>query len=346
MLLGKECTVGKIKAIFVAVLVIIVLALSAPAVPVGTKKKQRSEKSAAWLWRDPGDISSRDLFYGSGSRDGEPHEPFTFRKEDLQGTSPKFDVTDRDGIKWRVKLGVEARPETAAARLIWAVGYFTPDDYFLPELRVRALPTVLSRGQKYIEKDGSIRNVRLKRDPGKKIGIWHWRDNPFSGTREFNGLRVMMAVINNWDLKDVNAAVYQVKVDAGMLEKRYAISDLGASFGTASQSYSGARSKGNLEAYGASQFIENVTPDFVDFFSPGQPSPFVLVDPPLYFAERHLRWIGKHIARADAKWIGQLLGRLSPDQIRDAFRAAGYSSEEVEGFAAVVQDRIAQLNRL
>ena len=36
-------------------------------------------------------------------------------------------------MKWRVKLGVEARPETVASRLVWAVGYYANEDYFLPE---------------------------------------------------------------------------------------------------------------------------------------------------------------------------------------------------------------------
>jgi hypothetical protein len=59
-----------------------------------------------------------------------------------------------------------------------------------------------------------------------------------------------------------------------------------------------------------------------------------------------LRWVGKRVPRADAKWIGGILGRLSKDQIRDAFRAAGYSPEQVEGFTDVVSQRIAQLNQL
>jgi len=59
-----------------------------------------------------------------------------------------------------------------------------------------------------------------------------------------------------------------------------------------------------------------------------------------------LEWIGRHIPRADAKWIGSELAKLSPQQIRDAFRAGGYSPEEVEGFARVVESRIAELNQL
>jgi hypothetical protein len=44
--------------------------------------------------------------------------------------------------------------------------------------------------------------------------------------------------------------------------------------------------------------------------------------------------------------LGKLLEPLSDEQIRDCFRAAGYSPEEVEGNAAMVKERIKDLNRL
>ena len=60
----------------------------------------------------------------------------------------------------------------------------------------------------------------------------------------------------------------------------------------------------------------------------------------------HMRWIGRRIPREDVQWIGQLLAQLSPEQIRDAFRAAGYTPDEVEGFAKVVEKRIAELGQI
>ena len=83
----------------------------------------------------------------------------------------------------------------------------------------------LHRGQELRSPDGTVRNVCLEREGarGKKIDIWHWRRNAFRDTREWNGLRVLMAVINNWDLKDQNTAMFQ---DGG--ERVYEISDLGA----------------------------------------------------------------------------------------------------------------------
>jgi hypothetical protein len=305
--------------------------------------------SSSGLWRNPGDISTRNLFYGPGGQEHEPHGPFTFLKEDLEGTNPKFEVRDRDGVKWKVKLGEEVRPETAASRLVWAVGYFTNEDYFLPTFRAENMPHRLHRGQNLVSRDGSMRNVRLKRSlkGEKKLGVWKWRRDPFSGTRELNGLRVMMALINNWDLKDVNNAIFEEK-EAGELEGKqiYVVTDLGASFGTTGRSWTRAESKGNLKAYSRSKFIRKVTPSYVDFNVPSRPALIHFFELPEFVSRLQLRWIGKHIPREDATWMGQVLARLSPDQIRDAFRASGYSAHDVDAFSHVVELRIAELNKL
>ena len=52
-----------------------------------------------------GSIRSRNLFYGPGGREGEPSTPVRFLDEDSGGTSPKLNVRDRGGKKWKVKLG-------------------------------------------------------------------------------------------------------------------------------------------------------------------------------------------------------------------------------------------------
>jgi hypothetical protein len=248
-----------------------------PTIPVG--------KSAAVLWRNPSDITSRDLFYGPGGKAHEPHGPFTFEKEDKNGTNPKFDVVDQDGVKWRVKLGPEARPETVASRLVWSVGYFANEDYFLPVLQVQNMQR-LHRGKSLVSKDGTMHNVRMKRHLAdeKKIGEWSWSKAPFRDTQEWYRLRVLMAIMNNWDLKDINNAVYQSKSEP--LEERYLVSDLG------------------------------------------------------------LVWLGRHIPRTDARWMGQQLAKLSPKQIRDAFRAGGYSAQEVEELSTTLERRIAELEKL
>ena len=299
----------------------------------------------AVLWRDPVDIASRNLYYGSGGEKNEPHAPYTFVEEDTNGTNPKFVITDRDGVKWTIKLGMEARPETAATRLVWAAGYFTNDDYYLADLQVANLPAHLKRGANLVAPDGTMHDARLKRHmTGEKtVGIWQWRAAPFAGTREFNGLKVMMALVNNWDLKDVNNKVYTEK---GSGEQIYEVSDIGATFGTAGLSFPFRHSKGDVDAYARSKFITKITQEYVNFRTPSRPSIMYAGRPLSYIQRVHLDGLLHNIPRDDARWMGQLLSRLSASQVHDAFRAAGYTTDQVDEYSKTIEDRIAELNRL
>lgn len=308
----------------------------------GSKKQQKSNEPA-FIWHDPGDIASLDLVNGAG---GAKHAPrsdakYVFIREDMNGTSPKFYVKDDGGVKWLVKLGQEAKPETAATRFVWAMGYFTDEDYFIPTIHVSGVPK-LHRGSKDIAADGVVLNVRVKRQgPGlKKIQNWDWDNNPFLGTREFNGLRVMMALINNWDLTTVNNKVYATDT-----ERHYLCSDVGASFGrTGSVS---TRSKGVLKDYENSKFIRERKGDSVSFEMRTRPLPvFAPFELKNYEKRSRMEQIEDNIPVADAAWIGSQLAKLSPQQISDAFRTAGFSADEVEGYTRAVQKRIADLNQL
>jgi hypothetical protein len=331
-----------------------VIVLSFPASPAAKKKNnwqavegEITGEGPAVLWRKPANIAARNLFYGIGGKEHEPHGPFTFLEEDLEGSSPKFNVRDRDGVRWKVKLGQEARPETAASRLVWAVGYFTNEDYLVPELRVENMPR-LHRGRKFVAPDGLMRNARLKRylKGEKKIGNWRWCCGPFTNTREWDGLRVMMALIDNWDLKDVNNAVYQERSEADP-EQIYMVSDLGASFGSPGFRWPVSKSRDNLKEYRQAKFIRTIRPEYVNFTVPSRPSiVYFFLGPRSYLRRRRLGWIGKDIRRQDARWVGELLGQLSREQVRDVFRAAAYSPPEVEAFGVAVERRIAELKEL
>jgi hypothetical protein len=293
------------------------------------------------LWNDRGDVGLLNLFYGTGGKEHEPTGKFTFVKEDMQGTSAKFEVTDEQGVRWKAKLGEETKSETAAARLVWAAGYFTDEDYYMPELRIENMGK-LDRGSKFVSADGVVRGVRLERKVKgeKKTGNWSWFKNPLTGTKELNGLRIMMALINNWDLKEINNAIY-VEKDQSL---RYVVNDLGATFGETGNSIT--RSKSNPGDYSGSKFIQKVAADHVDFFLTSRPFFLSAVNVSNYAKRTHMQEIAKDIPLADAKWLGKLLEPLSDEQIRDCFRAAGYAPEDVEANAAVVKERIKDLNRL
>ncbi len=47
-----------------------------------------------------------------------------------------------------------------------------------------------------------------------------------------------------------------------------------------------------------------------------------------------------------ARWVGSLLGQLTDEQLRDAFRAANFDAATVEGYVRALRERINQLARL
>lgn len=324
--------------------------------PDDTSKKSHKENHKpissakvhnAILWKNPGDISTKNLFYGQGGEDGQPKPPFTFLDQDKHDSNPKFDVRDANGHSWRVKLGAEARPEIVASRLLWAVGYFTEDDYVLPRAAVPGLH--LHHTAHSVENGNEVINARFARKPGgeKRIASWEWKENPFFDTREFNGLRVMMAVINNYDLKTENNAVYSDKKTGRQL---FLVSDTGASFGTNSVRMKNENGKGNVEKYAESKFITHETDAEVSFGTPAPPTDLLMESggllAPIYFKDRGYDWIGDDIPRADARWIGSLLGQLTHQQLVDAFRAGRFTPEETNEYVSILEDRIAQLKAL
>jgi hypothetical protein len=296
----------------------------------------------AVIWRNADSVSALNLLYGAG---GQEHAPdangkYIFVKENLEGSNPKFEVRDAQGVGWKVKMGKEAQSEVAATRLLWAAGYFVEEDYYLPKIKVSRLPK-LHRGKEFVSAGGTVRGVRLERrlKEVKSIRSWSWFANPFLDKREFNGLCVMMALLNNWDLKQANNSIQQTDG-----EHRYVITDLGATFGKTGNSFT--RSRSVLKDYANSKFIDKVTAGFVDFEMESRPFAAAAINVSYYKKRTKMENLTEQIPRADAKWLGQILAQLSEEQIRNCFRAAGYTPGEVEGYTTVVRKRIAQLNAL
>jgi hypothetical protein len=279
------------------------------------------------MWRDPGDISTRNLLLGAGGEEMKPDiSNVTFVKDEVGGFSPGFRVRDGAGKVWVAKLGKEAQPETASTRLLWAIGYPTEIHYLFPCVQIKGAP---NKSVKRCEGQG-FSNVRFEARPKgvKRLDLWSWTNNPFVGTKELKGLIVMMALLNNWDLKDDNNKVIYVPAsDGGQGELQYILTDLGATFGKTGGFIS--RSRNDPEDYAKSKFIEGVEGGRVKFAYSGKNS-----------------GLFKDITVEQAKWIGDLLSRLSDEQLADAFRAGNFTPEEVQLLVPAVRARINQLVNL
>src|SRR6202162_2492116 len=114
-----------IQLLFALVLILILSPVIIAQKPVKKDEIAKEDNLPAVVWRDPGDISTLNLFYGAGGKEHapDPDAKFTFVKEDMNGTSPKFDVEDEKGVEWRVKLVAETQAEPAAIGFLWAAGY-------------------------------------------------------------------------------------------------------------------------------------------------------------------------------------------------------------------------------
>lgn len=318
-----------------ALLILIGIALS-PSVSTAQKKdktRKKEERAATAqgtpvLWQEPTDIASRDLFLGPGGEEMKPDlSSVTFVRNETTGYSVKFRVRDGAGKTWVAKMGKEAQPETASLRLVWAIGYMTEVNYLAPCVHIQGAPKPRKDVER-CENDG-FANVRFKSRPKgeKNLSIWSWNKNPFSSTKEFKGLVVMMGLLNNWDLKDENNKILYAKGADDQNELRYAVADLGATFGKTGNFITHNRNE--PETYVKTKFIDGVKEGKVRFAYKGKNS-----------------GLFNDITIEQAKWLGDLLSRLSDQQLNDAFRAANYSQEDIQLLTEAVRARINELVNL
>src|SRR5215210_6848806 len=331
-------------------LVVFSLLVSQPVSPQ-PKQASNSNNSAGTpiLWRNPGNLSRRNLFYGPGSPELAPVAPFTFIKENKSGESPKFVVRDARGDEWTVKLGPEAQAETVSTRLVWAVGYFAEEAYYFDEVPINGLPA-LSRGRDYVTGE-IVHGARFEPERATMISgsRWDWRKNPFDETRELSGLKVLMILLNNFDARSGNNRIIYVNGARGR-EARYYVTDLGATLGRAG-GLGGTRTKNDLADFLSTKFVRGVDERdrVVEFDYDTRPrglGHLSVLQPFYYRSQVNKEKAMRGIPVAHARWIGSLLSQLSDQQLRDAFRAAGYSESVQESYVAALRERINQLSQL
>ncbi len=264
------------------------------------------------MW-EPVNISERDLYWGSGGQQMQPvlkKSQFLGRQDG--GNNLKYRLKDGAGREWVVKIADESQPETAATRILWGIGYKTEIDYIVPKIEIQTI--------------GNYKNARFEARPEniKRLDRWVWTDNPFVGTNEFEGLKIMMAMFNNWDIKDENTVILK-DGDAHY----YIISDIGSSFGKLSNVSGGrsGRSVNKPEQYARSNFIKQVRDGIIELDYRGKAENII-----------------KTVKVEHGRWLADLLLQLSDKQIEDAFRAANYKPEDIKMLAQAFKARINELD--
>jgi hypothetical protein len=293
------------------------------------------------IWRDPGAVERLDLAAGPGGAAGAPRPPFRFVEEHLNGSQPGVSVMDARARRWRVKWGDEVRSENFAVRLAWACGYFAETTYFVSAGTIEGAAD-LQRAKSCVDADCRFVDARFELDDPDVRKLfeehsWAWNDNPFVGTQQLHGLKIIVMLLSDWDTKDrrdvargSNTAIFEHRVSRWRREARYLITDWGGSMG---------RWGGNIVTRGrwdpdgfagqTPQFVVGVDEDMVRFGYAGQRTSDVAAG----------------ITVPDVRWLFAYLSRISDTQLRHALDASGADEEETEKFTRALRDRIDQLGR-
>ena len=301
------------------------------------------------IWRDAASLTAEEIAAGPCGPDGGPAEPFHFIEEHDTGSQPCVSIKDARDREWRVKWGQEVHTEVFGTRLAWMFGYFAEPTYFISSGVIDGTRE-LRRAKECIDEHGRFTEARFElSESGVEKHFdahgWAWHDNPFAGTHELNGLKILMMLMSNWDNKDVrdvargsNTAIFEYPVDRvgsafkrTVTEARYLIIDWGAALGAWGNNVL-KRGRWDPEAFAAQNqsFITGVTDGRVQFGYQGQRTAD-LVD---------------NITVDDVRWFDRKARSISDEHLKAALIASGATAEETERFTAALRERLDQLHHV
>jgi hypothetical protein len=294
--------------------------------PRVTPAQRPWEVPMAQLWEKPVDLAARDLYHGpwGAERAPAPDAVYSFVARKQHGTNPGMTVADPAGREWSVKQaphndqGAEGPVEVVLSRILSAVGYHQPPVYFLPSF------TITDATGTHTEPGGRF---RLKTGMLAKRGDWSWQQNPFVGTRPYQGLLVILTLFDSSDLKNVNNALYELKAPGEPPQVWYVVRDLGTALGETGRL---TPKRNDPDLFEQKRFINGVRDGYVEFHYHGW----------------HQELLRQRITPDEVYWASDLLAGLSYGQWQDAFRAGGYAPDEAARFIRRILAKVAEGERL
>ena len=293
------------------------------------------------IWHDVHSEEANDLRYGPGGAAYVPEPPFEFVEEILTGSHPGVSVHDRKRRLWRVKWGAEAKPEAFCVRFAAACGYFAEVTHYVGSGRIDGVDT-LTRARPMVGEDGSFTDARFELEDRSVRMLfdehsWAWNDNPFVGSRQLDGLKIVVMLLSNWDTKDrrdvsrgSNTAIFEYPVSRLSTEARYLITDWGGAMGRWGTTVV-SRGRWDAEGFEAQTpgFVAGVYDGVVDFGYQGQRSE-----------------IGRGIPVAHVRWFHRKVRRITVSALQTGLLASGATQEEATRFARSLMMRIEALGRV
>ena len=278
------------------------------------------------FWRQPLDVADADLFYGpwGPERAPDPSAVYTFVAKKEHGTNPGVTVKDPVGREWHVKQppsndqGPEGPVEVVLSRVLSALGYHQPPVYFVPTFKMTdAAGTREVAGGRFRLRVASMQNT----------GTWSWQQNPFVGTRPYQGLLAILLLFNSSDLKNDNNTLYQVRTQNDETETWYVVRDLGTALGETGRLFP---KRGDPEIFEHQAFVKGVKNNFVEFNYHGW----------------HQELVQNRITPDDLVWATERLAAISDRQWHDAFQAGGYDAAVADRFVRALHGRISESEKV
>jgi hypothetical protein len=280
--------------------------------------KAPTRDQMAEFWVDPG-AKPRELIYGAGGAQFAPVKDAKYKlegKDDL-GFSVSYDVVDPDGREWSAKIGPEAQTEVVVSRLLWALGYHQPPLHYLPSWNL-----VQEGGDVKRESEARFRPKLDQLERSKEY--WEWADNPFVGSRPFNGLLVVLLILNSTDLKDDNNSIYDVKGEVPGavpgVRRWFLVRDLGAALGETGKLFP---RRNWIEGFEREGFITGVNDGRIEFAYRG----------------RHQELL-EMITPADLQWAASRLQKITDRQWHEAFQTGNYSDVLRDRYLRKIRQKI------
>jgi hypothetical protein len=214
-----------------------------------------------------------------------------------------------------VKTGEEAQVEVVASRILWAIGYHQPSIHYVEHWEMTGGPTAATLPGRFLP----LFEQEIE-------GKWSWIDGPFADSQPLKGLLVANLVLNNWDLKTDNNAIYRVRRKENQGERWFVVQDVGASFGKSSWP-DGTRNR--IADFEGQDLIRKIAKDRILFYYH-------------HWGRGDIKRKLDQTTGADVVWACRLLSRLSDTQLRDAFRSAQYSDDVASRFIRKLKHKIGE----